>query len=203
MNNLPEINLPDDAPSGDIFKIVRENSTPLDLNIPMSQEEEEQEETVQNEEMDSEHEGELVIDIQDEDQDKEEQTARQAQAQTQSTQTQSTRPKERRADKQQEVRRTDTSTNLGLRFFASANDKIPHKPNLRALHRLIEDKKVKYIYQTDLLTEQDLIRYVKEGKITADKYPVETVDHSVFKKIRCGQNRRTSGDLEAKRRGKD
>ena len=67
----------------------------------------------------------------------------------------------------------------------------------------MEDGKVKFTFDNELINDHDIMEYVKEGKLTTDRYPIESVDNAVFRKLRNGPVRRSSGDTEPRKRGKD
>lgn len=50
----------------------------------------------------------------------------------------------------------------------------------------ISQGKIKFAYQESIVPERDIVRYLAEGKITTNHYPIETIENSIFRKIRSG-----------------
>lgn len=184
MNGLPTVNLPDNVPSSDIFKIVRGNSTNLAMDLQLQSYQDYQGEEGEEVCSDSEEELEMNTDPvrteEEEDTDKDIEITKMKEKQTQVTK---------------------EGGSLGLRFYSSKSQNIPAKLKPDDLHNAIITKKVKFTYETDLITESEVIKYIKDGTFNTEKHPIKPVDYSSFKKIRTGHKspQKSSGTLTKKR----
>lgn len=197
-NNLPQVILPDDAPSAQIFQMVSSfpgDNITINVNEPRTQAHAEESSTETDEEPEDD---EMVV------------THSQTETVPVPAPAQPVQRPPRPPPSPEAVRRRPThqqpqgtgavtrrvqtthkpSTkvihNLGLRLFASHDDRIPEQLAPRDLMHNISQGKIKYTYQESIVPERDLIRYLAEGRITTNHYPIETIENSIFKKIRPG-----------------
>lgn len=218
-NNLPEVILPDDAPSADIFNTVAAFPGE-DLKVLVTEEME-----TQSDEMETEDE----IDVDDEEElpegatahtythtqhgsvSRSSSTATQRQHQTLPPTTTTTQqppptttttttttqlPPQPPSHKRKTPRKQPVQAkNLGLEIFASEKDNIPQVVTPQQLVRGIKEGIIKYTYTEQVIPETALIRYFQEGRLSTERYPVQSVDHTVFRKIRSGLHR-SPGDAE-------
>ena len=196
-NNLPIVNLPDDAPSSEIFRIAT-NFPREDINVKTQ------------DYSDSDEDTDVDIETQDELMEEEEGAvgyATVAQSLPPPPHSQYTHPDSappppppspRRQPGPQKPRSHRGSSNLGLELYSSSTDNIPATINPAELISVIKQGKVKYTYIADFMTESALMRYFAEGKLTTHKYPIQRVNRAAYKKIRNGL-RRSPGDEERHR----
>ena len=200
INNLPNVNLPDDAPSAAIFRMTS-NIAGENINVFTT-----------DPEIDSESEGEVDVcgEAMEETEgavgyDSPTLTQPQHTAQTHAPPTtttaatnttpthlpsQSTRPR---------ITVTKpTRTNLGLELFSSSTENIPDTMTPQELTSAINQGKVKYTYVAEIMPETAIMRYFAEGKLSTENYPIHRVNRATYRKIRNGL-RRSPGDQERHR----
>ena len=191
-NNLPEVNLPDDAPSAEIFRVT--SSFPCDdINVHVNEETEAGSEVeTDSEEEEIEVEEDMIESIQ-----KPDLSTRSKLQQQNQQQAAAPPPPPQKLRTPKKSRRT-VAKNLGLEFFASSTDNIQEVIPPAELVRNITQGRVKFTYCEDIIPEQELRRYFAEGRLSTERYPIQTVDRTTFKKIRSGL-RRSPGDQERRR----
>ena len=92
-------------------------------------------------------------------------------------------------------RHTQGSNKLGLELYSSSADNIPNTLSPQDLTNAIKQGRVKYTYIDEIMPEAAVLRYFTEGKLTTERYPIQRVDRTTYKKIRNGL-KRTPGDQE-------
>ena len=86
-----------------------------------------------------------------------------------------------------------TSSKLGLELFSASNDNIPQTIPPHELIDKIKQGRVKYTYTSEIMNEPALMRYFAEGRLSTERYLIQAVDRTTYKKIRNGL-RRSPGD---------
>lgn len=79
-----------------------------------------------------------------------------------------------------------TKENMQLKLYVAEGHKIPtFLPNNQLL-QCIQTNRVKFIYNGDVTTEEDVKRFFKKRRITTQDFPIELIDNTAFKKLRRG-----------------
>lgn len=79
-----------------------------------------------------------------------------------------------------------TKENIQLKIFAAEGHKVPtFLPNHQLL-QCMQTNRVKFIFNGDVTNEEDIKRFFKEGRISTKDFPIEIIDNTAFKKIRTG-----------------
>ena len=188
INNLPNVNLPDDAPSAEIFRMA--TNIPGE-NVKIYTED-------QDNESDSEEEVEVCVEEMEETEGAvgygpptpalPQQTQRaQAPPPPPPSPSRSTRPRK--------TTEKLSRSNLGLELFSSSSDNIPEQITPQELTLAIKQGRVKYTYIAEIMPEAAVLRYFAEGKLTTQKYPIQRINRTAYKKIRNGIQR-SPGDQE-------
>lgn len=77
-------------------------------------------------------------------------------------------------------------TNLEVRFIASAEDKVPVTLATRDLLSAIDNGRVKSMYRGPNLPEDSIMKLIREGRRNTTTTPIKKVEKPVFKKARNG-----------------
>lgn len=84
-------------------------------------------------------------------------------------------------------------TNLEVRFIASVEDKIPVTLATGDLLMAIDNGRVKFMFRGPNIPDDSIIQWIKEGKLNTTSTPIKIVDKPVFKKARNGRQDREDG----------
>lgn len=90
-------------------------------------------------------------------------------------------------------------TRLAIRFITSEDDNVPDSLASPDLLKGIDRGRVKYIYRGTYVSEEIILKLIKEGEINTLKNPIKKVDKSSYKKVRNGFQERGSGEKRKKR----
>lgn len=83
-------------------------------------------------------------------------------------------------------RRDFSPADVEVSFFSSEEDKIPHILPPYDLMTAINTGRVKFTYRGTKIPETTLLRWFTEGRIHTKKTPIKTVDRAKFRKTRNG-----------------
>lgn len=192
MNNLPDINLPDDAPSAAIFGAMKTSETSTEQSETARPQEgavalptEEQDTTTD--------EGSIEIGS--------EQQEMETDSQTQETPYTPVKSKVKQFEKappapppspikqkqQQKQKQTQvTKDTIELKFYASEGSKIPTFLPTNQLIQCYQTNRIKFTFNGDIIDEDDIVKFIKQGRLTTKDFPIQTVDVQTFRKLRTG-----------------
>lgn len=234
LNGLPRVNLPDDAPSNEIFNVVN--------RIPeFTATRDEDEDAMEGDDDSDDSNAEVKVDssspasasAQPERVTTPTATATQARSSSQPPQyrlsrpphkqqprqEESVRPKEQRQPIQKRTQTAATTTKptqqpqsrqqiqipeseVGLQFYTYEQSGIPESLPPKQLYDTIREGKVKFTYTESRITENEILRYIREGTLTTTHNKIQTVQASVYKKIRTGLARGSPVDATSKQKQK-
>ena len=168
-NNLPHVNLPDNAPSSEIFKSVS-GFPGNDLNVLLP----EQNNKINEMDSDSSNADVNVEDSEESDQ-----------ANEKDNNMEVSEPESDESEHTQTIKKTP-GRKIGLELVAASNDNIPEQLTPQELIRSITNGRVKYTYSNRHFSDETILKYIEEGKLTTNKHPIRKIELSSFKKIRSG-----------------
>lgn len=229
LNNLPQVNMPDNAPSSELFNIITQ--------LPEYAQEDNQEEEMPSDDSNTEveiahsattdetttsHQTDAAVTTPRrapqtqpaQPQRQQQQQHRQQQKQRQQTQQQqeiAVRPKEQRQRTQkpeplapppspERQTRQRQDHDLGLKFYTYKNSGVLETMAPDPLYRTIREGKVKYTYLLDLVSEADIINYIKDGTLNTEQNKIRSVENPVFKKIRNGLQKGSPPEATARQK---
>lgn len=199
-NNLPEIEMPDDAPSAAIFGAMTADPATTTGGMPEQdyQQKQQQDHIDEDEQATALPTGKVTeTETQSSDEEEEMEDEDDGEIEMQYT---PVKEKTRRYEKaippappsspakkkeSSPVKRI-TKENIQLRLFAAEGHKIPTFLPSRELLQCIHTNRVKFIYNGDVTNEEDIKRFFKDGKISTKDFPIEVIDNSAYKKLRTG-----------------
>lgn len=93
-----------------------------------------------------------------------------------------------------------SGSRIGLKLFSAQTDNVPVKLRPSELFKAIQQKKVKFTYEAEDIKEEEIMKYLQDGTLSTEKFPIVPMELAVYKKIRSGMVRKKSGEKERKKR---
>lgn len=186
LNNLPDVVLPDNAPSFEIFEAINglnQQSSPIQISTQSTEENQEDEGS------DMEIAAARLSDILPRPEDKsvrqkiemyggEEDRSRYTSEVTHTPANSPTRTETRTETQEEEIlKKTD------IRFTSSNDDRVPDSLSPLDLSAAIDRGRVKYVYRGIKVPEERILLFIREGKITSLRNHIRRVDRTIYKKI--------------------
>lgn len=201
LNNLPDVVLPDNAPSFEIFGAINglsPNQVPQ-LNMPPNEVDKSNQPLLQMEE----EEIDVTIGTQDQNATVLEPSVKprpniQPSIPEAATST-DIPPTPINSPQRPQVTHEQAPDNLEVRFISSSDDKIPESLTTSDLLTAIDHGRVKFLYRGPNISEDRELHWIREGHINTTITPIRRVDRTVYKKARNGwQQRDESNKLKVR-----
>lgn len=188
LNNLPDVILPDDAPSFEIFGAIN-GLQPLDIPEVRTQHG-----GHGREDSDADVETETDVDVLDDGFE-----ASGVSRMDMSSRLDITSQFDQSSQMITIEEREKEPVKLAICFITSEDDNIPDSLAPPDLIKAIDRGRVKYICRGTYVSGDILLKFIKDGEINTLKNLIKKVDKSTFKKVRNGFQERGSGEKRRKR----
>lgn len=211
LNGLPTVILPDDAPSCELFKIINNSADYSQQASAFAMEEDSITDSAAIAMQTSQPEPPTAPALSQKSKHQQQQQTQKQHYTLPAPLQDSTRPKEQRPGKKQPPPAPPSTPekskqklyvqDLGITLYAP-EDESTQLDNPEQLYRAIKQGKVKYQYSTDRLSDEDFLRYIRDGTLSLETVPLRPVEPTTFKKIRNGLRRSSMGELHQKQKAK-
>lgn len=196
LNSLPEVTLPDDAPSFEIFGAINGMTTEENPLVRTTVPEEMEEEDHTQQEMDTDllPTGKLSdILSRPEDQSVREKIQRYTEEIRMTQQPDDIPPTPSNSPKREASRYEDLPKEFDICFITSTDDRVPDSLAPTDLTTAIERGRVKYIFRVASIPDETIMKWIRDLKFNTKKNPVRRVDSSIYRKTRNGRQDREGG----------
>lgn len=92
------------------------------------------------------------------------------------------------SQQQQDPIRRLTEKDIELKFYTIESHRLPsHLPNSQMI-KAIDTNKIKFTFNGNVVAEDDVLRYIRQNKLSTKEYEIKILDVPTYKKLRTGSH---------------